>query len=257
MKKKKYLIIFLLLFVCFIANVNAENLLDDNELEEVVAQTTKYYKTVTVLNDSSLMRAANQSEVHSITTEISEEEYNSISPDNNISPQSVSIETTYKRLTATISKYNSYYYKYKGDLTWKLMPSTRSYDVIGLGYFASVKLSGEIDFEQSYCTVNGVCDTINSGYYNYKGVNGSGVVFPLPDMPLASLTQSIYILVEKTNSSTTVVEQELDADYAHAQKSISYSMAKDIYIDTCGIQPANYTYYDSMNEATVKWTGTW
>lgn len=256
MKKQKYLIIFLLLFVCFIANVNAENLLESSELEEVVAQTTKYYKTVTVLNNSSLMREANQGEVHSITTEISEEDYNSISPDNNISPQASAVETTYKRLTATISKYNSYYYKYSANLTWKLMPSTRSYDVIGLGYFGSVKLAGGINFEQNYCTVNGECDRTIS-FYNYKGPNGSGAIFGLPTMPLASLTQSIHILVEKTNSSTTVVEQELDADYAHAQKSISYSMAKDIYIDTCGIQPANYTYYDSMNEATVKWTGTW
>lgn len=256
MKKQKYLIIFLLLFVCFIANVNAENLLESSELEEVVAQTTKYYKTVTVLNNSSLMREANQGEVHSITTEISEEEYNSISPDNNISPQSVSIETTYKKLAATISKYNSRYFKYSGKLTWKLMPSTRSYDIIGLGYFASVKLSDPIIFRQDYCTTDGVCNKTTS-FYNYKGTNGSGAMFSLPSGSLSSLSQYIEILVEKTNSSTTVVEQELDADYAHAQKSISYNSAKDFYIDTCGIQPANSTYYDSINEATVKWTGTW
>ncbi|MDE5888627.1 MAG: hypothetical protein K2H20_01260 [Bacilli bacterium] len=258
MKLKKYLICSLLLFVCFIANISAKELLESSDLEEVVAETTKYYKTVTLLNNSSVMRTANIGDIYSITTEVSEEEYNSISPENNISPQAQTVETSYKKITATISKFNSNYFKYTGTLTWKNMPSTRSYDIMGLGYFGNVTLVGEVNFKQSYCTTDGVCNTSN-GYYQYKGQTGSGAMFALPSGSLSSLTETIYILVEKTNKSTTVLEQELDADYSHAQKAVSYSAAKGFYIDTCGIQLNSdiYSSYDSMPEATTRWSGTW
>ncbi len=261
MNSKKILIIVLALFIACISNVKAEELLESSELEldEVVAETTKYYKTVTILSNSSLMRSANMGEVHSITTEISEEEYNNVPENSNtdISPQAQTTETSYKKLTATISKHNVNYYKYAGTLTWKQIPSTRSYDIIGLGYFGSVKLANEISFTQKYCTTDDVCGS-GAGYYQYKGNNGSGAMFHLPTGSLKSLSQSIHIYVQKTDPNSTVIEQELDADYAHATSTISYSAAKDFYIDTGGIKlVSNYYYYDSMNEATARWTGTW
>ena len=45
------------------------------EEKEVVAQTTKYYKTVTIYNNSGVLRNANMGEMSSLTTEVTKEEF--------------------------------------------------------------------------------------------------------------------------------------------------------------------------------------
>lgn len=258
MKIKNSVLAFIILFITCIATVNAEAITNEDEVvNEVVAETTKYYKTVTILNNSEVMTAAGMGELSSFTTEITQEEYEN-ADDDGISPQS-SVITEYKKLTSTISKYSTKHYKYSASLTWRKMPATRSYDVIGIGYYGSVKLSGGIEYKQSYCNVDGNCYSENAGYYNYRGSNGYGAMFHLPSGSLTSLSQSISILVEKTNSSSTIIEQVCAADYSHAQKTISYSLAKDFTVDTGGIKLLgdNYSYYDSINTASTTWEGTW
>lgn len=258
MKIKNSVLAFIILFITCIATVNAEAITNEDEVvNEVVAETTKYYKTVTILNNSEVMTAAGMGELSSFTTEITQEEYEN-ADDDGISPQA-SVTTDYKKLTASISKYNSYYYKYNASLTWRNIPKTRSYDIIGIGYYGSVKLAGGIEYKQSYCNVDGNCYSDNAGYYNYRGANGYGAMFHLPSGSLTSLSQSISILVEKTNSSSTIIEQICAADYSHAQKTISYSNAKDFVVDSGGIQLGDnsYSYYDSIDTASAIWKGTW
>lgn len=45
-------------------------------------------------------------------------------------------ETNYKKMTTTILK-NGTKYKYQVLLNWKLLPATRSYDIIGIGHYKS------------------------------------------------------------------------------------------------------------------------
>lgn len=259
MKIQNSVLAFIILFITCIATVKAEAIIEmDDSVNEVVAETTKYYKTVTILNNSEIMTAAGMGELASITTEISEEEYMN-APIDGISPQSSSVTTDYKKLTSTISKYSTKHFKYSATLEWRNMPATRSYDIIGIGYYASVALAGGISYKQSYCNVDGNCYSENAGYYVYKGSNGFGAMFHLPSGSLSSLSQSVSILIEKTNENTTIVEQACAADYSHATKTISYNTAKDFTIGMAGIKLGNssYTYYDSMNAATAYWTGTW
>ena len=59
------------------------------------------------------------------------------------------VETTYKKVVSTLSK-NSNYFRYKISVTWKNIPSTRSYDIIGIGFLGSVKVRNDLNFIQEY-----------------------------------------------------------------------------------------------------------
>ena len=77
--KNRYVVMLILMF-CFTLSMSKVKAIDYSELdlapgEEVVAETTKYYKTVTVISRSDLMIKANLGEISSITTEVTKEEY--------------------------------------------------------------------------------------------------------------------------------------------------------------------------------------
>lgn len=239
--------------------VSAES---DNDLE-VVAETVKYYKTTTVLSNSEIMRAANLGEVSSLTTEITEEEYDSVdtstsNTNNQRSMVSYEIETTYKRLATTMSKNGNYYYRYKTTLDWKLIPSTRSYDIIAIGYLATVKINGYVDFSQYYCRSASDCYE-GTSYWSDSFTNGAAAMFKIPSGTLTSLNQVMEIDVEKTNSSATILEQIAAGDYAHATSSISYTNAQKFNVDVGGINlnSSIEDYYDSIPVAEAIWEGTW
>lgn len=250
LKKILFFIILLLPFV-----VAAE------ERGEVVAENIKYYKTVTILNNSDVMRSSNLGEMSSITTEISKLEYDSVpedEPATEISPYTnISVETTYKKLSITISKFGDLYL-YKAVLTWKKIPSTRSYDIMGVGYNASVKPYSSIYLKQDYCTSSSSCYESTS-FYSKIGDNGAGAMFYLPTGTLTSLKQTLEVEVTKTNSNATITSQLAVGDYSHATSSISYSNAKKFSVDTGGInlQSSIEDYYDSIEYASATWSGTW
>lgn len=263
MNLKKTIVMLMIIFAMSITKVNAEETINDNSsnLNTDEVEVTKYYKTVTALNNSSMMRNANLGELTSFTTEVTEEEYNEAPTDEElaigISPRSTSIETTYKRLTTKMSKYSDTFYKYDATLIWKNIPSTRSYDIMGIGYYASVTIANTPTFKETYCTSDGLCNTTYSCYYK-NGNNGTGVMFHLPSGSLSSLTQNLNFLVKKTHPDLDLYEQTAVGDYSHATKEISYNAAKDFSVNTGGIfLDANYYSYDTTPEAVVVWKGTW
>ena len=224
--------------------------------EEYEAITQKYYKTVTVKPEG--ITTYTDKYTVSETTEVTEEEYN------NASTQSVArgsttatTETTYKKMTTTIAL-NGNYYRYKVVLNWKNMPSTRSYDIIGIGFPSSVTAAVTPKFTQSYCVSGGSCYTTGT-YTPYTGTYGVGASFKVPSGTLTSMSQTFYIDVEKTNPNSTITLQRAYGDYAHAQYSVSYSDALLYYVDTGGINVDNSIdpYYDAINDAMSEWTGTW
>ena len=256
MSLKKIILCLILLVPIFVSAEEDEG--------RIVAEEEKYYKTVTVLNNSSVLQRANLGEMSSITTEITKFEYDSAPVENyNGNARStgestdITIQTTYKKMKSTIREYYGAY-RYKNVLTWKNIPSTRSYDIIALGYYASVKPIDSVFFEQDYCTSSDSCYT-SSSYYEYNGANGSAAVFYLPSGTLTSLEQSLRIDMEKTNSSSTIVSQVAAADYSHATSSISYSNAKKFTVDTGGIRlnDSIESYYDSIGVARASWEGEW
>ena len=265
--KNRYVVMLILMF-CFTLSMSKVKAIDYSELnlapgEEVVAETTKYYKTVTVISRSDLMIKANLGEISSITTEVTKEEYDNAPTDEELkmAPRDVyenySTETAYKRLTSIITKYSNESYRYRAILEWKNIPKTRSYDIIGVGFYASVKVAATIDLINEYCRSANDCDE-TQGYYPYEGLNGGAAVFRLPSGTLTSLKQTLLVEVEKRNPSSTIVSQVCVADYSHATKSISYDRAKQFYVDTGGITLNGIkSYYDEMGTANAYWEGTW
>ena len=223
---------------------------------KVVARDVKYLKTVSVLNNSEVAMMATP-ELASFTTEITEEEYNAVNVDDLVAEPNSVVQTNYKRLESQIIQMYSYY-RYRVDLTWKNMPATRSADVIGIGYYASVKASNSYIFMQNYCLPSGTCYQ-GAGYTKVSGNNGIAAVFYLPTEEIVSLSEYLYIDMDKTNSNTTIVEQVAVGDYAHATKSVSFSDAKNFIINVGGIthDVSVRSYFDTTPEAVAGWSGEW
>ncbi len=241
--KKLLSTVIILLLIMIPAKINAEE-----QLSEVV----KYYKTVTLMNP--LQSNQTNGFYSSNTVEVTEEEYNN---SDQLNLRSTTVETAYKKLTVSISKYNSNYYRYKAILTWKQIPSTRSYDVMGIGYYSNVEISGNADFEDYYCYTGGSCFT-NTVYYQKISNGGTGVMFALPSGSLSSLKQTLILMMKKTNSSSTITSQTAVGDYGHATSTISYNNAKNFTIDIFGLDVgSNVNYYDDMPYAATYWSGTW
>ena len=244
MKRIVLTIIALCLFIPFVVNADVND-------EEIVAQTIKYYKTITFNNSLCSVNLNNLCN-NSITYEVTKEEFDN-SPSEPI--RDGLTETAYKRLTSTISTFNVYY-KYSANLYWKQIPSTRSYDIMGIGHYGSVRiLDDDVYFEQHY-TKNG---TNYTTYLNYPQVfsNGGGCSFELPSGTLTALSQDLYIIVEK-NTNSTIIEQLAAADYAHATSTISLNNSKKYYIGPAGItHNGNSSYYDAIDTADAYWAGTW
>lgn len=256
MKYIKFIFAFVLIMPLMVL---AEGKLSVDKVElnnELLGETVKYYKT-TIIRNTSEITATVSPEVTSFTTEITEEEYNNVDMHELYElNDSVFVETDYKILRTTFSKDGSYYH-YRVDLTWKNIPKVRSYDIIAIGHYSTVKPFGGIEFKQSFCRGNGECYD-GAGNSNITGVNGTAAVFGLPDGTLTYLTQYLAFDVQKS-SSATVKNQTAVGDYAHAVKAISRDNAKKLNVNTGGIihDSSVDSYYDTIGTATVDWTGSW
>lgn len=255
LQKMKYLK-FTLLFILFIPLiVKAEEKVSTDEFK-VVGETTKYYKTVTILNDSEIMSIVSP-EVTSFTTEIAKEEYDSVDLHELFQLNgSTTVQTEYKSLKTTMSE-NGSRYRYRVELNWKNIPKVRSYDIIAIGHYSTVEVAFGPIFEQKFCHSAGDC-TEGAAVTEIIGINGVGDVFSLPSGTLTSLSQSMYFDVQKS-SSTTVKNQIAAGDYAHATKTITRDNAKKLRVDIAGIihDSSVESYYDTIGAAVVSWTGSW
>ena len=235
--------------------VMAEEKISTDEFE-VVGETTKYYKTVTILNDSEIMSIVSP-EITSFTTEITKEEYDSVDLQELYQlNDSTTIQTEYKLLKTTMTK-DSTRYQYRVDLTWKNIPKVRSFDIIAIGHYSTVEpISGPI-INQSFCEGNGECYE-GTGASVVTGTNGIAAIFSLPSGTLTSLSQSMYFNVKKSGSGT-VKSQTAAGDYAHATKTITRDNAKKLRVEVVGIihDSSVESYYDTIGAAIVDWTGSW
>lgn len=254
---KRWILFFIILLIPLFV------LAESTEEKVKVAEGVKYYRTDTILSNSAVMRAANLGEVSSLTTEITEEEYNNVdtTSSNSIEPRgliSYETETTYKKLTTTMYQRGTYYFVYQATLDWKKIPSTRSYDIIAIGFLATVEVDGIVNLTQTYCRSATDCNNSN-GYWQDSYLNGAAAVFHLPSGTLTSLRQVIDFDVVKYDSSDTITYQVAAGDYSHATSSISYDNAKKFYVDCGGIRlnSSVESYYDEIDTADAIWRGTW
>ena len=251
---KKILLLSIIGIITIVPNVVKAETVENNNLE-LVAETIKYYKT-TSYNSNYSLYSANQLN-HPVTTsvEITKEEYEN-SDQEAYNTLSAYVETNYKKMTTSIYK-NGSFYRYKLDVDWKTMPSSRSYDIIGIGMNKSVTIASSIFFNQYYCFSNGECKN-NSAFYSKKTSTGGGASFKLPSGGLTVLKSTLYFDVKK-NVSATILQQNAYGDYSHATSSINSSNSQNYNIGSIGISLANSItkHYDNISVAEAIWDGNW
>ena len=207
----------------------------------LVAQDTRYLKTTSLYG------------MEAETIELTKEEYEQESGLSLLT----TVETTYKTMTTSMSTTGSKY-RYKVDLSWKNMPVTRSYDIIGIGFNDDVHIDSSIYMNYYHCNSSGNCQT-ESVYYDVKNTAFGGTkVYKIPSS-IASLSSWLYFDVAKDNSNQTLTRLSFCGDYSHATTTVSSSEAANHSITSGGIAigSAVYNKYDSIPCAQTDWYGTW
>ena len=218
-----------------------------------IAESKKYIKTVTKIDKAALYaynsNTVNSSESHS--EEVSEKEYNESKDGGMVLMGSDAIETTYKVMTTAIWDIGGAY-QYVNLLHWKIMPSVRSYDIIGIGHYSSVYATTTPYFQEYYCYTYGGCSTSNAQYPK-NGTYGDSSLFPLNTGNINYLDISIWFNIAKTNPNNTITQLYAAGDYAHATSYISETTASNYSMSVGGINLNSSIsgYYDSIQSAEV------
>lgn len=232
-----------------IYNMDLETYNNADTSNDDITASIKYYKTTTTTRYGN---------TNIETVEVTEEEYNNSEEYNTMIRAEGEVNTTYKKLYASINPSTSHPGKmtYRVYMHWKTMPVVRSNDIISMGYDSSVVSKSYGPYFTNLYTVNGYTYTSSSAYIK-EFSNGVGAVFDLHDTA-TTLNQELTFEVNKAIS--TVTEQEGAGDYSHAIETVSGSTANNNYsCSTLGITlySAINSKYDAMSEADVYWTGTW
>ena len=219
---------------------------------ELLAQETKYFKTETRLTELAI---GGLDTPRSQSYEVTEEEYNNAT--GGITPRGDGlVETTYKKMVTSIYQ-NGSYYRYDNTLTWKIMPTVRSFDIIALAKNSNVRIADGPYFSQRYCTSASNC------YVSYThtvktGSVGAGATCQLMTGSLYSLKINLLYDVAK-NVNFTLYGLDAYGDYAHATTTVTHDQAQNYYVNLSGINLLDsiYSYYDEISTAHATWQGTW
>ena len=204
-----------------------------------VHNTLKYYRT-----DYNYITGETTS------TEITEQEYMNAGLDKeNNNPRSSYIESSYKWISLSASNYNG-----DGFLCfvahWKIMPATRSFDVIAARFIDLAVINGTQGGKQFY-TINGTTSYIN---YNFNGTNinnqsnGFGISMNLlNDTGLTALELEITSSLEVIDYPAIIY-----ASYQHATSSVTLAESKNYTLSNLGL--GNVILY-SNSSTTSKYDG--
>lgn len=166
-----------------------------------------------------------------------------------------------KTLTSYIAIFNDTdYARYKMDMQWDVMPSTRSHDIIGIAIQNDrVHVVSIIKFRQDWETTGG---SFGHSSYGYDMVDtyGGSYVYELPTGSMSVMESYIYFNVAKNTGVGTITYLVASGDYAHAYNTVSYQV-KDHYgfRNTTGldIEDPYYVNYDEIPMAHATFQGTW
>ena len=207
-------------YIQTMTNEDYENFKAKNININNLVKSEKYYKTeIDHLNNVVT------------NTEVTENEFNNYNP--NIQTLSVSnfVETQYKKLSLTLSDNHDGYGDIFVGLLWKMIPSTRSFDVIAVRYVGMTDVDGTQYGRQIWGT-NGNYTYVNYGWNGTninRQDNGFGISMNITnDSTINYLENYIESAVEFTGNF-----QWAGASYQHATsnttlaQSKSYTLAED------------------------------
>ena len=207
-------------YIQTMTNEDYENFKAKNININNLVKSEKYYKTeIDHLNNVVT------------NTEVTENEFNNYNP--NVQTLSVSnfVETQYKKLSLTLSDNHDGYGDIFVGLLWKMIPSTRSFDVIAVRYVGMTDVDGTQIGRQIWGT-NGNYTYVNYGWNGTninRQDNGFGISMNITnDSTINYLENYIGSAVEFTGNF-----QWAGASYQHATsnttlaQSKSYTLAED------------------------------
>ena len=201
-------------------NININNLV----------KSEKYYKTeIDHLNNVVT------------NTEVTENEFNNYNP--NIQTLSVSnfVETQYKKLSLTLSDNHNGYGDIFVGLLWKMIPSTRAFDVIAVRYVGMTDVDGTQYGRQIWGT-NGNYTYVNYGWNGTninRQDNGFGISMNITnDSTINYLENYIESAVEFTGNF-----QWAGASYQHATSNTTLAQSK------------SYTLAENGKNGVILFTG--
>ena len=266
MKRISIGLLLLLAILLIPNNVMAFETVEFDDSEEgliLLSSETKYYKTITVYDNSVYDIMSFSDAIRNATSEtieITYEEYmNAPTQGNYIVNDYHTIETTYKFITSFLYQ-NGSGYRYKNHISWKSFPVVRSHDITAIGFLSTVQPT-TMAFQQYYCSSAHGCHGVSTHYPQAFSQGASAVFQLITYTDLSVLESTFYFDVEKTNPNSTVTQQLSSADYAHATQSVgllsaltNHEVLQDVAII---LGSAISSKYDSTIESSVVWTGQW
>lgn len=223
---------------------------------QVVAETTNYYQTINYYDrDHELVSSEDRM--------VTEEEYENA---DSLSMAEAStfglitgyLETSTKKMTTTITAVENNHYRYKNTLVWKTLPTTRSYDVIGVGMENDkVYYVGNLTFNQTICSHATGCKNSSAVSHYMNQETGIGASFKLYNGAFYDMSSYLYFDVGK--KVDTVTKLYASGDYAHSNQEVIAYEAQRYNINNLGFRFANEVVdkFDAMDTADAVWTGSW
>ena len=217
-------------YIQTMTNEDYENFKAKNININNLVKSEKYYKTeIDHLNNVVT------------NTEVTENEFNNYNP--NIQTLSVSnfVETQYKKLSLTLSDNHDGYGDIFVGLLWKMIPSTRSFDVIAVRYVGMTDVDGTQYGRQIWGT-NGNYTYVNYGWNGTninRQDNGFGISMNITnDSTINYLENYIGSAVEFTGNF-----QWAGASYQHATSNTTLAQSK------------SYTLAENGKNGVILFTG--
>ena len=217
-------------YIQTMTNEDYENFKAKNININNLVKSEKYYKTeIDHLNNVVT------------NTEVTENEFNNYNP--NVQTLSVSnfVETQYKKLSLTLSDNHNGYGDIFVGLLWKMIPSTRSFDVIAVRYVGMTDVDGTQIGRQIWGT-NGNYSYVEYGWNGTninRQDNGFGISMNITnDSTINYLENYIESAVEFTGNF-----QWAGASYQHATSNTTLAQSK------------SYTLAENGKNGVILFTG--
>lgn len=217
-------------YIQTMTNEDYENFKAKNININNLVKSEKYYKTVIDHLNNVVTN-----------TEVTENEFNNYNP--NVQTLSVSnfVETQYKKLSLTLSDNNNGYGDIFVGLLWKMIPSTRAFDVIAVRYVGMTDVDGTQYGRQIWGT-NGNYTYVNYGWNGTninRQDNGFGISMNITnDSTINYLENYIGSAVEFTGNF-----QWAGASYQHATSNTTLAQSK------------SYTLAENGKNGVILFTG--
>ena len=101
------------------------------------------------------------------------------------------------------SSVNSTTSRFKVTESWSNIPSTKSYDVIGIGFDGNIHINNVITFNYTYYVSSGAYYTESTYFYKYYSETGGSTTFKLPSSFVGLSSMMYYNVVKDTGASVS------------------------------------------------------